>query len=189
MLSQLAQEKELGNSLLERLFKHYKSSRQNSVIQTHTASLLTNYRCHPSILTFTSSLFYEHTLLSRSESQTHPLAPYPLVFTCSSIDKTLTGLPAEDQREAEVLVEKMHSFVSNWPRNTNKPTVGLLASTRKQVIRRYKSIFGMPITFTSKVNILKHELNKRGIKCCRLPCNVVVKPTYLIQGISGIIYL
>ena len=137
VLSQLAQEKELGDSLLERLFKHYKSTQPNSAIQTHTASLLTNYRCHPSILTFTSSLFYEHTLLSRSQSQTHPFAPYPLVFTCSSITKKSMSLPAEDKNEAEVLVEKLLTFVREWPITNYKPRVGLLASTRKQVIYKY----------------------------------------------------
>ena len=137
VLSQLAQEKELSGSLLERLFKCYKAIQDKSTLETHTASLLTNYRCHPSILTFTSSLFYEHTLLSRSQSQTHPLAPYPLVFACSSIDKTFKVLQAEDKYEAEVLVEKMHRFVMNWPRCKPKPTVGLLASTRKQVLCQF----------------------------------------------------
>ena len=131
VLSEIAQEYELGMSLLERLFNLYKSTR--SGIRNHTASLLTNYRCHPSILAFTSSLFYQHTLLSRSTSETHPLAPFPLVFTCSSIDKNTANLPAEDLNEARVLVEKMYSFVSTWPRSKPKQRVGLLASTRKQV--------------------------------------------------------
>ena len=135
MLSELAQKYELGNSLLERLFTHYKAGNNSSrVRQNHTASLLTNYRCHSSILTLTSSLFYEHTLLSRSQSKTHPLAPYPLVFTCSSINRrALENLPAENRDEAKMLVEKMHVFVKNWPRSKPKPVVGLLASTRKQV--------------------------------------------------------
>ena len=136
VLSQLAQDKELGDSLLERLFNYYKSIQDKSTIETHTASLLTNYRCHPSILTFTSSLFYEHTLLSRSQSQTHPLAPYPLVFTCSSFDKNSKCLPAEDQKEAKVLVDKMISFVKNWPKCEKRQKVGLLASTRRQVLKQ-----------------------------------------------------
>ena len=86
VLSKLAQKHEMGNSLIERLFNYYKTMPKRCV-EDHSASLLTNYRCHSSILTLTSSLFYEYTLLSRSESQTHPLAPYPLVFTCSSIEK------------------------------------------------------------------------------------------------------
>ena len=134
MLSKLAQKHEMGDSLIERLFNFYKTIPSKRCVQNHSASLLTNYRCHSSILTLTSSLFYKHTLLSRSQSQTHPLAPYPLVFTCSSIDKeSLLNLPAENKYEAKVLVEKMHAFVKEWPRNKKKARLGLLASTRKQV--------------------------------------------------------
>ena len=139
MLSKLAQQHELGSSILERLFTHYKSSPQRRAsIQNHTASLLTNYRCHSSILTLTSSLFYEHTLLSDSRSQrmcdTHPLAPYPLVFTCSSIvKKSLMSVPAENQHEAKVLVEKIETFIEKCPRKNRKYRLGVLASTRQQV--------------------------------------------------------
>ena len=133
VLSNLAQKQELGVSLLERLFKLYKSYKIGGSIRNHTASLLTNYRCHSSILAFTSSLFYQHTLLSRSSSETHPLAPYPLVFTCTSIDKNSKKLPDEDVHEARVLIEKVRCFLSQWPKSSTKPVVGVLASTRKQV--------------------------------------------------------
>ena len=137
VLSKLAQKHEMGSSLIERLFNYYKTMPKRCV-EDHSASLLTNYRCHSSILTLTSSLFYEHTLLSRSESQTHPLAPYPLVFTCSSIEKkSLKNLPAEDRNEAKVLVEELITFVKEWPKSTSRPRVGLLASTRKQVSHSY----------------------------------------------------
>ena len=132
MLSKLAQKHEMGDSLIERLFNLYKTIPNKRCIQNHSASLLTNYRCHSSILTLTSSLFYEHTLLSRSKSQTHPLAPYPLIFICSSIDKESLNLPAENENEAKVLVCMIHEFVKKWPRN-KKAQLGLLASTRKQV--------------------------------------------------------
>ena len=135
VLSELAQEYELGVSLLERLFNLYKSTQSGSCMKNHTAPLLTNYRCHPSILAFTSSLFYQHTLLSRSKSETHPLAPYPLVFTCSSIDKNTCNLPAEDLHEARVLVEEVEKFASQWPRSNPKQKVCILASTRKQVCK------------------------------------------------------
>ena len=141
MLSELAQEYEMGSSLLERLFNSYKSTNKNAGVLNNTISLLTNYRCHSSILTLTSSLFYQHTLLSRSTSETHPLAPYPLVFTCSSIEKqSLKNLPAENWNEARVLVEKMHIFVEKWPRKNPKDIVGLLASTRKQVCQSYQKL-------------------------------------------------
>ena len=133
VLSEEAQKQDLGFPLLERLFNLYKSKESGLCLKNHTASLLTNYRCHSSILTFTSSLFYQHTLLSRSSSETHPLAPYPLVFTCTSTDKNTKNLPAEERHEARVLVDKVEQFVSHWPQSTTKPTVGVLASSRKQV--------------------------------------------------------
>ena len=134
MLSGLAEKHNLGVSLLERLFNLYQSKRWTGCMKNHTASLLTNYRCHPSILAFTSSLFYQHTLLSRSKSETHPLAPYPLVFTCSSIDKKTCNLPAEDLHEARVLIEEVKRFVSKWPPKTQQTqNLGILASSRKQV--------------------------------------------------------
>ena len=145
VLSELAQEYELGVSLLERLFNLYKSTRSGSCMKNHTAPLLTNYRCHPSILAFTSSLFYQHTLLSRSQSETHPLAPYPLVFTCSSIDKKTCNLPAEDLHEARVLIKEVEKFASKWPRSNPKQKVCILASTRKQVYN-VGVVEGMPLT-------------------------------------------
>ena len=143
MLSRLAQDNELGDSLLERLFTYYKTVHPISAsLKNHTASLLTNYRCHSSILTLTSSLFYQHTLLSRSSSQTHPLAPYPLVFTCSCIEqKSLKNLPAENPNEAKVLVQNMHTYINKWPTSKERPTVGLFASTREQVCVKYSIMY------------------------------------------------
>ena len=142
MLSKLAQSHEMGESLIQRLFTYYRIMPERCV-QNHSASLLTNYRCHSSILSLTSSLFYEHTLLSRSQSQTHPLAPYPLVFTCCSIDnRNLRSLPVEDRTEARVLVEKMRTFVMKCPRkkHNEKYRVGLLASSRIQVSKPYTNL-------------------------------------------------
>ena len=135
LLSELASKHEMGSSLMERLFNHYKNNHKRSV-KNHTAVLLANYRCHPSILTLSSSLFYEHTLLSHSQSKTHPLAPFPLIFECSSVEqKSIKFLPDEDVKEAELLVEHMLHFIEKWPMEQcdNKPLIGLLASTRKQV--------------------------------------------------------
>ena len=134
VLSDKARENGLGDSIIERLFTHYKTLRKATT--THAATLLTNYRCHPSILMLASSLFYECTLLSRSTSRTHPKAPFPLVFACTSLSQEgFSNLPAEDEREAEILVRKMLEFVRDWPIQPNqpKPVVGLLASTKQQV--------------------------------------------------------
>lgn len=85
-----------------------------------------------------SSLFYQCTLLSRSNSKAHPKAPYPVVFACTSLDcgeEHYRNLPAVNEKEAELLVTEMLEFVREWPVEGDqpKPTVGLLASTRKQV--------------------------------------------------------
>ena len=138
MLSEVARVNGLGTSLLERLFSLY--SNTIKCTQTHTSTLLTNYRCHPSILMLASSLFYECTLLSRSKSKPHPRAPFPIVFSCSSMkdDSSAFGdIAAVNLQEAKLLVESMFQFIHDWPREdikrNKKPRIGLLASTRKQV--------------------------------------------------------
>jgi len=134
--NKVARENGLGTSLVERLFTHYKMFKKATT--SHVATLLTNYRCHPSILMLASSLFYECTLLSRSMSRTYPRAPFPIVFTCTSISKNLEefiNLSAENEREAELLVMKLLEFVKDWPqrRDEKMPTIALLASSRQQI--------------------------------------------------------
>ena len=127
-----ARDEGLGTSLLERLFSVYKG---RGAEHSHVSTLLTNYRCHPSILMLASSLFYECTLLSRSDSKALPAAPFPVVFECSSIvDGQFANAPAEDKKEGSMLVNRMLDFIQNdWPRSEKQTAVGLLASTRKQV--------------------------------------------------------
>ena len=135
VLSHTARQHGLGASLIERLFEHYKRGARRS----HTTTLLTNYRSHPSILLLASSLFYQCTLLSRSNSKAHPKAPYPLLFACTSINsevRSFSNLPAENHKEADLLVQKMMEYISDWPTewsSAHRPTVGLLASSRQQV--------------------------------------------------------
>ena len=154
---------------MERLFNLYKSQQSDAITNNHTASLLTNYRCHSSILAFTSSLFYQHTLLSRSSSETHPLAPYPLVFTCTSIDKNTKNLPAEDREEARVLVERMYSFVSTWPRSNPKENVGLLASTRKQVWKYNIAHMAIMLLMLYRWMSLKQKYGSKGLTLKNYP--------------------
>ena len=132
VVSEKARENGLGSSLLERLYDYYNAN--GHLRNSHTATLLTNYRCHPSILMMASSLFYEHTLVSRSASEAHPKAPYPLVMVCTSFEeKGFENLPVENCKEATLLISKMIEFIHSWPREELKQPIGLLASTKQQV--------------------------------------------------------
>ena len=114
--SDFARENGLGTPLLERLFSHYKSLETSKTSRLHTSTLLTNYRCHPSILMLSSSLFYECALLSRSTSIPHPNAPYPLVFVCTSLQQSgFADLPDKCEREADILLARAIEFLKSWP--------------------------------------------------------------------------
>lgn len=133
MLSDRARDNGLGESLLERLFSHYKAVDHGSLTKTHTSTLLTNYRCHPSVLMLASSLFYECTLISRNERRTHPKAPYPLVFTCTSVRQDgFSNCSPENEKEAKLLITKVIEFIQTWKSPPTEP-IGLLASTKQQV--------------------------------------------------------
>ena len=133
VLSERARENGLGESLLERLFSHYKAIKHASMTETHTSSLLTNYRCHPSILMLASSLFYECTLLSQNKREAHPKAPYPLVFVCTSVRQDgFSNCSPENEEEAQLLITKMIEYIQTWHSTPTEP-IGLLASTKQQV--------------------------------------------------------
>lgn len=136
ILSAGARKNGLGESVLERLFSHYKATDYASMTKTHTSSLLTNYRCHPSILMLASSLFYECTLLSQNKREAHPKAPYPLVFLCTSVRQVeFSNCSPENEEEAKVLIAKMIEFIQTWHPIPTEP-IGLLASTKQQVITK-----------------------------------------------------
>lgn len=134
VVSNTARENGLGTSIIERLFTHYKRLNRNKAPHSHVSTLLTNYRCHPSILMLASSLHYEFTLLSRSKSRAHPKTPFPIVFACSSLEnRDFINLPADNEAEATTLISRMVKFLQEWPIDGPIPTFGLLASTRQQV--------------------------------------------------------
>ena len=136
ILSERARKYGLGKSLLERLYSHYKTINSASMTKTHTSSLLTNYRCHASILMLASSLFYECTLLSQNKREAHPKASYPLVFLCTSVRQNgFSNCSPENEEEAKLLITKMIEFIQTWHSVPTEP-FGLLASTKQQVINR-----------------------------------------------------
>ena len=102
----------LSISLLQRLHEQYQK------IGEDTTSLLTNYRSHSGLLMLPSSLFYGSTLQCRvPDSKSHPLAPYPLVFVCSSTKQySAVNNKSTDQTEAEALVEQVKKYITDsWP--------------------------------------------------------------------------
>ena len=82
-----------------------------------------------------SSLFYECTLLSQTKRETHPKAPYPLVFACTSESMKQDNFGnrhPDNKEEAELLIAKLIEFIKTWPA-TLKEQIGVLASTKQQV--------------------------------------------------------
>lgn len=129
VLSEKARNSGLGESLLERIYSCYKTSNDSLTSST----LLTNYRCHPSILMLASSLFYECTLISESRREAHPKAPYPLMFACTSLKQdNFRNCQPENEEEARLLITKMLEYIQSWPTPPTEP-IGLLASTKQQV--------------------------------------------------------
>ena len=126
VLSEKARNNGLGESLLERIY----NATDNSLT---SSTLLTNYRCHPSILMLASSLFYECTLISESRREAHPKAPYPLMFACTSLRQgNFRNCKPESEEEAKLLISKMLEYIQSWPTPPSEP-IGLLASTKQQV--------------------------------------------------------
>ena len=129
VLSEKARNNGLGESLIERIYSCYKATNDSLTSST----LLTNYRCHPSILMLASSLFYECTLISESRREAHPKAPYPLMFACTSLKQgNFRNCQPENEEEAKLLITKMLEYIQSWPTPPTEP-IGLLASTKQQV--------------------------------------------------------
>ena len=119
VLGEEARRHGLSTSLLERLHKHYSDSGEKSL----SFSLLQNYRCHSGLLMLPSSLFYRSTLQCNiPDNMAHPIAPFPLVFVCSSIENIPSAnLIGTDETEARVLVREVHKYIyESWPEEWGK---------------------------------------------------------------------
>lgn len=112
--------------MLHTYWTHFMSS---FIILSHSLS---------AILRLPSILLYDHSLLTRAtDSSPHPKAPYPVMFVCSSMDKTQTSMSTFDVDEARLVVETANHYLSQWPDCWSKFQVDqacILARTHKQVI-------------------------------------------------------
>ena len=115
VLGEETRENGLKYSLLERLQGLY--TMHGGLALEHMISLNTNYRCHKDLVEIPNKLFYDGKIKSHpKDAQPHPLAPFPLIFVCSSLT---TNVKAE--LEAQLLLEQIEKFVlSNWPDCWNK---------------------------------------------------------------------
>ena len=109
----MAREHGLSTSLLERIHKSYNDIGEMSC----SFSLLSNYRSHSGIMMLPSSLFYESTLQCTVNAKTHPSAPFPLVFVCSSIERiSAANSSGTDEMEAKTLVNEVKKYIwDSWP--------------------------------------------------------------------------
>ena len=110
------------------------------ISSNYCATLVTNYRCHREILALPAKLFYPDSALECKvpETATHPSAPYPLLFVCSSLDEKVQSInKVVNENEAEILLKQVSHFIKRWPPSwdgkdlTRK--IGIVTQTRSQV--------------------------------------------------------
>ena len=115
VLGDEAQENGLAVSLLERLQKRYEM--MGVVAKPYCATLVTNYRCHEKIVELAEKLFYKTSLMcSVNSNSTHPDAPFPLCFICSSVDDRMKYVRnAKNYKEAEIALLEAANLAETWP--------------------------------------------------------------------------
>lgn len=134
MLGEIAQCHGLGLSPLERLHNKYDKAK-DLLSESCSATLLTNYRCHSSILMLPSSLYYQSSLLSRADSTTHHLAPFPLTFVCTDIEQEFQTIEGANEQEADALIKQVKKYLGDWPEQWKARTkkVCIMTPSPKQV--------------------------------------------------------
>ena len=117
-----------------------------------------------------SSLFYECTLLSQTKRETHPKAPYPLIFACTSMSKnSYSDCHPENEEEAKLLIDKLVEFIRTWI-NPPKEQIGVLASTKQQV--RWSSYYAscayhtIEFAFTYRLHAFVNTGSLRNCMSC-----------------------
>ena len=130
----------LGQSLLERLHALF-DSQSSANAEPHCATLLTNYRCHRSLLALPSYLFYHSALVpnkdAKKQSLLHPDTNFSLHFICSSLNDSIVEVSdSSNEGEAELLLQAAVNYVREWPsewKEKDLSTVCLMATTANQV--------------------------------------------------------
>ena len=137
VLGDEAQENGLAVSLLERLQKRYEM--MGEVAKPYCATLVTNYRCHEKIVELAEKLFYKTPLKCNvSSNSTHPDAPFPLRFICSSVDDKMKHVRnAKYGKEAEFALWEAANLAKKWPVDgwgpKNLSEICFMSSARSQV--------------------------------------------------------
>ena len=136
MLGELPREKGFSVSLLERLEKHYQEV--GGAALHYLVRLVTNHRCHEDILSLAEELFYKPDLKSKVPvDSTHPDAPFPLTFVCSSISPHQPSEDPVNELEARVVIEQMSKYTTGWPQDrwgTKHPSeICIMSPSRRQV--------------------------------------------------------
>lgn len=132
--SDLARERGLGTSLLERLHLTYKPNHPCRI------QLCKNYRAHADIVKLTSQLFYGGQVESGAILQKHPLQT-PLMFYAVEGQEAKgnhsTGF--FNNEEVAELVARVDDLKRNWPKQRWGPygegSIGVLAHYMEQVYR------------------------------------------------------
>ena len=105
----------LSISLLERLYDHYQEL--EDVAKPYCAHLTTNFRCLPAIVNLARQVAYKKPLTSDvSEHSAHPDAPFPLLFVCTSLDRSVKE--TKDSRckvEVDAALQEASRFFMKWP--------------------------------------------------------------------------
>ena len=156
MLGELAIKNGLSQSLLERLYTVYNDERLTDASSVHSATLLTNFRCHHSILSLPSYLFYDSTLITAAEAVTHlhPKVKYPLHFICSDLSKAKEVCASSNDFEVAILLKEINKYVKSWSNQWGKKDLSkicVMATTAHQVSQKLYLFVKLFVNFRNHV--------------------------------------
>lgn len=129
MLGDDARRYGLKLSLFERLHAMY--TEKGDCTQTHSITLLTNYRCHHTILSLPSYLFYESALLTNAEGSTH-CSLNGLRFICSSLNAVVQEIKSNfNMLEITMLMDEALKYVKTSPQSLK---ICIMVATNYEVL-------------------------------------------------------